>query len=109
MLPHLKMLALLALNLQPLVLTQQCLVRFMEGEKMMWIVRNSAPAPLLRRHQRLFLQGKPLHEDMVYVETLLCFRHDSAIALLVGQLYCDRTAKDGERSVSFAHCQAAET
>lgn len=76
MLPHLlKMLALLALNLQPLVLTHQCCVRFMEGE-MMWIVRNSAPAPLLRRHRHLFLQGKPLHENMVYVETLLCFRHD---------------------------------
>lgn len=54
----------------------QCRVSFKEEEKMMWIVRTSAPAPLLRRHQHLFLQEKPLHENMVYVEILLCFRHD---------------------------------
>lgn len=47
------------LYLQPLVLTHQCHTSFKEGEKMMWIVRNSAPAPLLRRHQCLFSQGKP--------------------------------------------------
>lgn len=77
---------------------------------MMGIVRNSTSAPLLRRHQHLFLQGKPLHESMEYVETPLCFRQDFCNSFgWWDSCTMDRTSQDREVFVSFAQCQAAET
>lgn len=81
--PTLSQNALLALNLQPLVLTHQCHASFKEGEKMMRIV-GSAPVPLLRRHQCLFLQGKPYMKMWCMWKFCCALGMISAIALVSG-------------------------
>lgn len=51
------------------------------------------------------LTGKALYENMVYVETLLCFRNDLCNSFgWWDSCTVDRTAKDVEISVSFALC-----
>lgn len=97
------------LYLQPLVLTHQCQASFKEGEMMMWIVRNSAPAPLLRRHQCLFSQGKPCMETWSVWSLCCASGLISAIVLVGGATVLWTGQLKMEMSVSFAHCQAADT